>query len=118
MTGARDGEQDPQATDDKLRLLPWTTPQGRLCYLSTDNPHGLLSQVADDMEAAQEQQAAEVLAEAQGVLDNPAAGALALRLALQRATAALGHLLLIARSRGERLAQAHDRWAGDANHGG
>src|SRR5690606_1671678 len=34
------------------RLLPWTTPDGRPCYLSTDG-RGYLSTLADSIEAVQ-----------------------------------------------------------------
>ncbi|MEU9110413.1 hypothetical protein AB0D04_01130 [Streptomyces sp. NPDC048483] len=41
---AYDGEGAP------LRLLPWTTPEGEPCYLSTDDPDSRLSVLADDIE--------------------------------------------------------------------
>jgi hypothetical protein len=31
------------------RLLPWTTPEGKPCYLSTDSDDSLLSRLADDV---------------------------------------------------------------------
>lgn len=45
-----------------LRLLPWTTPEGKPCYLSTDSSASRLSRLADDLEAAQLDSGAQVLA--------------------------------------------------------
>ncbi|WP_461081772.1 hypothetical protein [Streptomyces deserti] len=86
-----------------MRLLPWTGADGKPCYLSTDNPHSLLSRLADDVEAAQLASAEQVLAGARAVLADPKAGERAMRFALTRALESLGDVLRIAVSRGERL---------------
>ncbi|MCF6523088.1 hypothetical protein HOY81_08265 [Streptomyces sp. JJ36] len=86
-----------------LRLLPWATPDGRPCFLSTDDDAGLLSSLADAVEEEQMRDGAVALTEAEAVLDDPAAGSLTLRLALKRTGGALGDVLRIADSRGGRL---------------
>ncbi|MER6712187.1 hypothetical protein [Streptomyces sp. NPDC000877] len=86
-----------------MRLLPWTGADGKPCYLSTDNPHSLLSRLADDVEAAQLASAEQVLAGSKAVLDDPRAGERAVRFALVRAVESLGDTLRIAVSRGERI---------------
>ncbi|MFF5981277.1 hypothetical protein ACFY78_20750 [Streptomyces olindensis] len=83
-----------------MRLLPWTDADGKPCYLSTDNPHSLLSQLADDIEAAQLASAEQVLAGARAVLGDPKAGDRALRFALARALESLGDVLRIAVRKG------------------
>ena len=86
-----------------MRLLPWEGPQGKPCYLSTDRPDSLMSRIADDIEAAQMRRGAEVVREAQAVLGDPVAGALSLRLELQRTTESLTDVLRVADARGRRL---------------
>ncbi|MEU6914898.1 hypothetical protein [Streptomyces olindensis] len=83
-----------------MRLLPWTDADGKPCYLSTDNPHSLLSQLADDIEAAQLASAEQVLAGARAVLGDPKAGDRALRFALTRALESLGDVLRVAVRKG------------------
>ncbi len=86
-----------------LRLLPWETDTGKPCFLSTDGSPGALARLADEIEAEQVRDAADVLKGAQAVLDDHKAGEHALRLALRAATHALGDVLRIADSRGARL---------------
>ncbi|MEU4487264.1 hypothetical protein AB0H94_20690 [Streptomyces purpurascens] len=83
-----------------MRLLPWTGADGKACHLSTDNPDSLLSQLADDVEAAQLASAEQVLAGARAVLGDPKAGERAVRFALTRAVESLGDVLRVAVSRG------------------
>ncbi|MFI6962175.1 hypothetical protein [Streptomyces sp. NPDC050255] len=40
-------------TPNELRLLPWSGPGGKPCYLSTDDPDSYMSRLADNVEAAQ-----------------------------------------------------------------
>ncbi|WP_225321044.1 phospholipase D-like domain-containing protein [Streptomyces luteolifulvus] len=94
---------EPPAPDIRLRLLPWTTPEGKPCYLSTDSDHSRLSLVADDVEAAQLHSGEQVLAGARAVLADAKAGELAVRFALTRAVESLGDILRIAVSRGARI---------------
>ncbi|MBT2410961.1 hypothetical protein J7I94_10350 [Streptomyces sp. ISL-12] len=87
------------------RLLPWTTPEGNPCYLSTDGgPDSLMSRVADDIEEAQLASGTQVLAGARAVLGDQKAGERALRFALVRATESLEEVLRVAVSRGGRAA--------------
>ncbi|MEV5318689.1 hypothetical protein AB0K92_13730 [Streptomyces sp. NPDC052687] len=82
-----------------MRLLPWTSVDGKPCYLSSDDPHSPLSRLADDIEAAQLRSAQEVLAGARAVLGDAKAGERAVRFALTRATESLADVLRIAVSR-------------------
>ncbi|MFG2129032.1 hypothetical protein ACGFNV_14705 [Streptomyces sp. NPDC048751] len=79
-----------------MRLLPWTTPDGRPCYLSTDRRDSRLSRLADDIEAAQLASGEQVLKGARAVLADPEAGERAVRFALTRAVESLGDVLRIA----------------------
>ncbi|MEV5428282.1 hypothetical protein [Streptomyces sp. NPDC052701] len=86
-----------------MRLLPWTGADGKPCYLSTDNPHSMLSRLADEVEAAQLRSAGQVLAGARAVLGDAGAGERAVRFALVRAVESLQDVLRVAVSRGERI---------------
>lgn len=86
-----------------LRLLPWETDTGKPCFLSTNGTPGALARIADEIEADQLRDGADVLKGAQAVLDDRKAGEYALRLALRAATQCLGDVLRIADSRGARL---------------
>lgn len=85
------------------RLLPWASPEGNPCWLSTDDPDSLMSRLADDVEDEQIECGEQVWAGARAVLADRAAGERAVRFALTRATESLGDLLRIARSRGGRM---------------
>lgn len=90
------------------RLLPWTRPDGGPCYLSTDDPHSRLSQLADVVEEELLTAAEAVLTEAE--LRCAAAGTDA-RKPCRTATvlrAALRDVLRIAASRGDRLPEPCD----------
>ncbi|MEU6553173.1 hypothetical protein ABZ915_23250 [Streptomyces sp. NPDC046915] len=91
------------AAPGTLRLLPWTTPEGKPCYLSADSDHSRLPLLADDVEAGQLDSAQQVLGGARAVLADPGAGEQALRFALVRAVESLTDALRIAASRGARL---------------
>ena len=92
-----------------LRLLPWETATGKSCFLSTDGTHSRLSRLADELEADQLRDGADVLTGARAVLGDRKAGEYALRHALRAATQVLGDVLRVADSRGARLPQPdHD----------
>jgi hypothetical protein len=96
--------EEPPAQDAyELRLLPWTTSDGKPCYLSTDNDHSKLSLLADDVEAAQLDSGEQVLLGARAVLADPRAGERAVRFALTRAVESLTDALRVAASRGRRI---------------
>src|SRR5205823_2487519 len=100
--------EEPPAPDDKLRLLPWTTPEGKPCYLSTDSDGSRLSLLADDMEAAQLDSGEQVLVGARAVLADAKAGERAVRFALTRAVESLADVLRVALSRGHRIPARED----------
>jgi hypothetical protein len=86
------------------RLLPWTTPDGRPCYLSTDGK-GYLSTLADGIEAVQLCVADELLEHTREVLA-PGARALSAteyRWLASRLVEALTDALRVAESRGQRI---------------
>jgi hypothetical protein len=85
---------------DELRLLPWLGPEGKPCYLSTDDRGGYLSRLADNVEAVQLGTAAELLDEASETLDDEDAGPEVVRWLAQELTGALRDVLRVATSRG------------------
>lgn len=84
---------------EDMRLLPWVSDVGKPCYLVGD-PEGVVATFADRVEERQLAAAHKALSEAHSVLGEPAAGALALRLALKNAAAGLRDVLRIVESRG------------------
>ncbi|WP_413753398.1 hypothetical protein NRF20_26460 [Streptomyces sp. R-74717] len=89
---------------NELRLLPWSGPEDKPCYLSTDDPGGYMSRLADNIEAVQLATAAELLEEASGALDNEEADRDNLRRLGHDLTGALRDVLRVAVSRGHLLA--------------
>ncbi|MCL7429273.1 hypothetical protein [Streptomyces sp. YS415] len=91
-------------TSNELRLLPWAGPEGKPCYLSTDDRDGYMSRLADSVEAVQLGTATELLEQASEVLgDRNANPAEVERLAIEL-TGALRDVLRVAASRGHLLA--------------
>ncbi|GHG15583.1 hypothetical protein ACFFSH_38530 [Streptomyces filamentosus] len=88
---------------NELRLLPWSGPDGKPCFLSTDGTGGPLSRLADHTEAAQLDLAAELLEHAQEVLADESLAPEELRLVASDLTGALRDALRVAASRGHRL---------------
>ncbi|MBD3010978.1 MULTISPECIES: hypothetical protein [unclassified Streptomyces] len=86
-----------------LRLLPWTDPDGKPCYLSSDDGNSPLSRRADAIEAVQVSMAAELLRHARALLDAPKADTRELRYLAGRLCEALRDVLRVAESRGARL---------------
>jgi hypothetical protein len=84
---------------DELRLLPWLGPEGKPCYLSTDDRGGYLSRLADNVEAVQLGTAAELLDEASETLDDKDASPEDVRRLAQELTGALRDVLRVATSR-------------------
>lgn len=100
MSYERDAAPEPPSG---LRLLPWETDTGKPCFLSADSPYGRLSRLADEVEADQLRDGADVLTGARAVLDDHEAGEYALRHALGATAQVLGDVLRVADSRGARL---------------
>ncbi|MFB8030403.1 hypothetical protein ACFQ6U_16785 [Streptomyces sp. NPDC056465] len=86
-------------TEPPLRLLPWNSPEGRPCYLSTDDPGSRMSRLADEVEAELLACGATVLAGAEAVLADPVAGEVAVRFALARTAESLQDVLRVAECR-------------------
>ncbi|MBA2807305.1 hypothetical protein E0500_007635 [Streptomyces sp. KM273126] len=85
------------------RLLPWPSPDGKPCYLVTDNGGSYLSRLADDLEAVQLAIGTDVLGLARKVLDDPASPYTEVRYAGLRLAECLTDALRVAESRGMRL---------------
>ncbi|MCF3960810.1 hypothetical protein [Streptomyces fuscigenes] len=91
-------------TSNELRLLPWSGPEGKSCYLSTDDRGGYLSRLADDVETVQLGIAAELLEQASESLGDEDADAEDMRRLAKELTAVLTDVLRVATSRGHLLA--------------
>ncbi|WP_414505198.1 hypothetical protein [Streptomyces sp. NEAU-L66] len=92
---------------DTARLLPWSSPDGKPCFLVGDGA-GYVSRIADEMEEAQLDSAAELGEEAHRILAGRAwtPGEIHL-LALELATS-LADVRRVAESRGARLPVPQD----------
>jgi hypothetical protein len=87
-----------------LRLLPWSSPAGKPCFLDADDGgDGYVSRFADETEALQLAEGLDVLGEARGVLEDPASPHVAVRYAGVRLAECLADALRVAESRGRRL---------------
>ncbi|MYU52847.1 hypothetical protein GTY53_12835 [Streptomyces sp. SID7805] len=86
------------------RLLPWTSPEGKPCYLSTDG-RGYLSTLADSIETVQLSMGQELLEYAREATapQGPTLAAIEYRWLACRLTEALTDALRVADSRGQRL---------------
>ena len=88
---------------NELRLLPWSGPEGKPCYLSTDDRDGFMSRLADNIEAVQLGTAAELVEQASETLVDQDTGPEDLRRLAQELTGALRDVLRVATSRGHLL---------------
>lgn len=97
-----------QTPGASARLLPWSSPEGKPCYLIGDGT-GYVSRVADNVESVQLGMAVELLDHADDMLEDPQVTSAQLRYVVARMAEALRDVHRIARSRGARLAAtAHD----------
>ncbi|WP_405551832.1 hypothetical protein [Streptomyces sp. NBC_01171] len=87
-----------------LRLLPWAGPGGKPCYLSTDDRGGYLSRLADSIEVAQLDFAAELLEQVRDTLDDLEAEPDEIHSLVRELAGALRDVLRVAISRGCLLA--------------
>ena len=87
---------------ETARLLPWSGPEGKLCYLVGDGT-GYVSRVADTIECVQLAMSAELLDHAADMLADRKATAAQLRFLAARMAEALRDVHRIAESRGARL---------------
>ncbi|MCX5532202.1 hypothetical protein OG785_16690 [Streptomyces sp. NBC_00006] len=88
---------------NELRLLPWSGPDGKPCYLNTDDGDSHLSRLADNTEAVQLGMAAELLEHALDVLSEKELAADTLRVLATDLARALRTTLRVSVSRGHRL---------------
>ncbi|WP_078954453.1 hypothetical protein [Streptomyces sp. H021] len=91
---------------NELRLLPWSGPDDKPCYLSSDTPAGYLSRLADNTEEIQLGLGSELLAHAAEVLADADSDLEELRLLATDLTGALRNAVRVATSRGHRLPRA------------
>ncbi|WP_405666666.1 hypothetical protein [Streptomyces sp. NBC_00055] len=91
-------------TPNELRLLPWSGPGDKPCYLSTDDPDGYMSRLADSIEAVQLVAAAELVEMASESLADEDAEPIELRRLGQALADALKDVLRVAVSRRHLLA--------------
>ncbi|MEV0115108.1 hypothetical protein AB0H77_17940 [Streptomyces sp. NPDC050844] len=89
-------------TTHTARLLPWSTPEGKPCYLSSDGS-GYLARVADNIESVQLGMAGDLLDHVAELLNDGKATADQLRFTLACMSQALRDTKRIADSRGSRL---------------
>ncbi|MEW2632109.1 hypothetical protein AB0903_10715 [Streptomyces sp. NPDC048389] len=92
-------------TADVARLLPWTGPEGKPCYLVTDG-EGYVSRVADNIESVQLGMATGLLGHVEDLLRDPSATPEQLRYVVARLAESLREVHRVARSRGARLRPA------------
>ncbi|MGW1927860.1 hypothetical protein [Streptomyces sp. NPDC001919] len=88
---------------NELRLLPWSGPDGKPCYLSTDDDNSHLSRLADTTEAIQVGLADNLLARALVVLSDQNATPDELRVLSTNLVGALRDILRIAEIRSRDL---------------
>ncbi|MFI5674770.1 hypothetical protein [Streptomyces cellulosae] len=86
----------------QLRLLPWSGPEGKPCYLAGEGT-GYLSRLADNMESSQIGLAGDLIQEARRVLNERQWTQGELHLLVVHLTEALANVRRIAVSRGECL---------------
>lgn len=89
--------------NNELRLLPWSGPEDKPCYLSADTLTGYLSRLADNTEEIQLGLGSELLAHALEVLADVESDPEELRLLATDLTTALRDAVRVATSRGHRL---------------
>lgn len=87
----------------ELRLLPWSGPDGKPCYLSTDDDSSRLSRLADTTEDAQLDFGQELLEHAMEVIADTESEPAEIRLLARDLTEALRDALRVVASRGHRL---------------
>jgi hypothetical protein len=94
----------PQAAAGEagVRLLPWSSPDGKPCYVSTDGA-GPVTRVADHIESAQLAMAVQLLGHAADMLPDHRTTATQLRFLAARMAETLHDVHRIAESRGARL---------------
>lgn len=85
-----------------IRLLPWTGPEGKPCYVLGDG-NGYVSRMADDTESIQLGMAGDLLGHAAVLLANRKVTSAELHFLAGRLTESLRDVVRVAESRGARL---------------
>ncbi|WP_260636258.1 hypothetical protein [Streptomyces angustmyceticus] len=88
------------------RLLPWSSPEGKPCYLLSEGD-GPVTRQADAVERTQLASAEILLGHARALLREDGATSPEVRFLAGCLTGALGDTLRISRSRGDRLGCGH-----------
>ncbi|MFJ4845134.1 hypothetical protein [Streptomyces sp. NPDC088733] len=103
-TWASQTQPEPVQGIGGLRLLPWTDADGKPAYTPNDNPHGVVAQMADDVERSQLKFASDMHEMARQVLavEQPLEPTQA-RYLLAQLSNALVNVVRVAESRGLRL---------------
>jgi hypothetical protein len=103
-----------------LRLLPWSSPEGKPCYLSSSDGTGYVSRLADEVEDAQLTMSAELLGHAADMLADRKVTPPQLHFLASRMAEALRDVHRVAESRGARLPEpaCDDVGEEDADEGG
>ncbi|MBJ6639047.1 hypothetical protein H4K36_16360 [Streptomyces sp. DHE7-1] len=96
-----------------LRLLPWTSPEGKPCFLANASEGGYLSRLADETEDLQLSEGLEVLVAARKLLGDPLSPNVEVRYTAIRLSECLADALRVAESRGRRLPLPGDTSDGD-----
>ncbi|MFH8517498.1 hypothetical protein ACH4CE_20850 [Streptomyces gelaticus] len=94
---------------NELRLLPWSGPDGKPCYLSADDRGSHMSRLADNIEAVQLGTAAELLEQAFETLDDQDAALEEMRCLAKELTGALQDVLRVATSHSHLLTVSEPR---------
>lgn len=82
-----------------LRLLPWSSPDGKPCFLAKGSEGGYVSRPADETEVRQPADGLDVLRRARLVLEDPMSPYIEVRYAGIRLTECLADALRVAESR-------------------
>ncbi|MFE5815655.1 hypothetical protein ACFQ6S_19905 [Streptomyces sp. NPDC056479] len=88
---------------NELRLLPWSGPEDKPCYLSTNDRGGYMSRLADAIESEQLEAAAELLKQAAETLGDERACPEDMQLLAKELAGALRDVLRVATTRGHLL---------------
>ncbi|MFC9684203.1 hypothetical protein [Streptomyces sp. NPDC056948] len=93
------------------RLLPWTSPEGRPCYLVGDGT-GYVSRLADDIEDVQLGMAGDLLGHADELLAERRVTSAEVHYLARRLTESLRDVKRVAESRGARLGRSPGHYPG------
>ncbi|MFK4066071.1 hypothetical protein [Streptomyces sp. NPDC029674] len=88
---------------ETARLLPWTGPDGKPCYVITDSDGGYVSRLADNVESIQLGMALQLLGHAEELLADPKANPREVRYLTTCLSEALRDVHRVAESRGTRI---------------